>query len=56
MPPRSDIEAMDCPTVLYVIYHMVSVQTFVREMADSCFLNGAIFYSEVCIFHFFRTS
>ena len=26
MPPRSDIEAMDQPTVLYVIYRMVSVQ------------------------------
>ena len=26
MPPRSDIEAMDRPTVLYVIYSMVSVQ------------------------------
>ena len=26
MPLRSDIEAMDQPTVLYVIYCMVSVQ------------------------------
>ena len=26
MPPRSDIEAMDRPTVLYVIYRMVCAQ------------------------------
>ena len=26
MPPRSYIEAMDRPTVLYVLYTMVSVQ------------------------------
>ena len=26
MPPRSDIVAMDQPTILYVIYRMVSVQ------------------------------
>ena len=26
MPPRSDIEAIDLPTVLHIIYRMVSVQ------------------------------
>ena len=26
MPPRSDIEAMDRPTVLFIIYRMVSAQ------------------------------
>ena len=26
MPPRSDIEAMDLPTMLYMVYCMVSAQ------------------------------
>ena len=26
MPPRSDIEAIDQPTVLYILYSMISVQ------------------------------
>ena len=35
MQPRSDIEAMDLPTTLYIIYHMVSVQqmNILRETA-----------------------
>ena len=36
MPPRSDIEAMDQPTILYMIYRMVSVQQtfFLHETAE----------------------
>ena len=36
MAPRSDIEAMDGPTVLYVIYRMVSAQqtNLLRKMAE----------------------
>ena len=46
MPPRSDIEAMDRPTVLYVIYHMVSVQQMNRDTAEY-FRNNAFFHLEV---------
>ena len=48
MPPRSDIEAMDRPTVLYVIYRMVSAQqtNLLCEMAKH-FQRDAIFHSEV---------
>ena len=48
MLPRSDIEAMDRPTVLYVIYRMVSAQqtNLLRETAEY-FQNDAIFHSEV---------
>ena len=36
MPPRSDIEAMDQPTVLYMIYRMLSAQqtNLLCEMAE----------------------
>ena len=36
MLPRSDIEAMDQPTILYVIYRVVNAhrQTFLCETAE----------------------
>ena len=48
MPPRSDIEAMDRPTVLYVIYRMVRAQqTNILRVTAECFRSAAIFHSEV---------
>ena len=48
MLPRSDIEAMDRPTILYMIYRMVSAQqtNLLCEMAEY-FKNDAIFHFEV---------
>ena len=48
MLPRLDIEAMDRPIILYMIYCMVSAQqmNLLRETAKH-FQNDAIFHSEV---------
>ena len=48
MPPRSDIEAMDQSTILYVIYRMVSAQqtNLVHETVEH-FQNDAIFHPGV---------
>ena len=47
MPPRSDIEAMDCTTILYIIsWGVRNRQTFLRETAEH-FRKDAIFHSEV---------
>ena len=48
MSPRSDVEAMDRPTVLYVIYCMVSAQqTNLLRVTAKYFHNDAIFHSVV---------
>ena len=48
MPPRSDIEAMDQPTVLYMIYRMVSAQqTNLFALDSRTFRRDAIFHLEV---------
>ena len=48
MLPRLDIEAMDQPTILYMIHLMVSAQqtNLLRETAEH-FRKDAIFHSEV---------
>ena len=48
MLPRSDIEAMDRPTILYMIYRMVSAQqmNLLRDTVKH-FQNDAIFHLEV---------
>ena len=48
MPSRSDILAKDLPTILYMIYRMVSAQqmNLLRETAEY-FRNDANFHSEV---------
>ncbi len=46
MPPRSYIEAMDRPTVLYIIYTMVSAQQ-TNLLPENASQNDAIFAQEV---------
>ena len=47
MPPRSYIEAMDRPTVLYILYTMVSVQQ-TNLLPKKPSQNDAIFVQKVC--------
>ena len=46
MPPRSYIEAMDRPTVLYILYTMVSVQQ-TNLLPKNASRNNAIFAQKV---------
>ena len=46
MPPKSYIEAMDRPTVLYIIYTMVSEQQ-TNLLPKNALRNGAIFAQKV---------
>ena len=46
MPPRSYIEAMDRPTVLYIIYTMVSAQQ-TNLLPENALQNDAIFAQKV---------
>ena len=46
MPPRSYIEAMDRPTVLYILYTMVSVQQ-TNLLYKNASRNDAIFAQKV---------
>ena len=46
MPPRSYIEAMDRPTVLYILYTMVSVQQ-TNLLPKNASRNDAIFAQKV---------
>ena len=43
MPPRSDIEAIDQPTMLYILYSMVSVQQ-TSPLSKNAWQNDAIFH------------
>ena len=48
MLPRLDIEAMDLPNILYMIYRMVSAQqTNLFAWDAKYFQHDAIFHSEV---------
>ena len=42
MPPRSDIEAIYQPTVLYILYSTISVQQM-NLLPENTFKNDAIF-------------
>ena len=42
MPPRSDIEAIDRPTVLYILYSMISAQQ-ANLLPENASQNAAIF-------------
>ena len=46
MPPRSYIEAMDRPTVLYILYTMVSAQQM-NLLPKNASRNDAIFAQKV---------
>ena len=46
MPPRSYIEAMDLPTVLYILYTMVSAQ-HMNLLPKTASRNDAIFAQKV---------
>ena len=46
MPPRSYIEAMDRPTVLYILYTMVSAQQ-TNLLPKNASRNDAIFAQKV---------
>ena len=46
MPPRSYIEGMDRPTVLYILYTMVSVQQ-ANLLPENASRNDAIFAQKV---------
>ena len=46
MPPRSYIEAMDRPTVLYILYTMVSAQQ-TNLLPKNALRNDAIFAQKV---------
>ena len=46
MPPRSYIEAMDQPTVLYILYTMVSAQQ-TNLLPKNASRNNAIFAQKV---------
>ena len=50
MPLRSDVEAIDQPTVLYILYSMVSVQQ-TNLLHENASQNNAIFpKSRYCIY------
>ncbi len=56
MPPRSYIEGMDWPTVLYILYTMVSAQQ-TNLLPENASQNDAIFtqkvyqiYATTCIY------
>ena len=42
MPPRSDIEAIDRPTVLYILYSMISAQQ-TNLLPENGSKNDAVF-------------
>ena len=46
MPPRSYIEVMDRPTILYILYTMVSVQQ-TNLLPENASQNDAIFAQKV---------
>ena len=46
MPPRSYIEVMDRPTILYILYTMVSVQQ-TNLLPENALQNDAIFAQKV---------
>ena len=56
MPPRSDIEAMDRPTVLYVIYRMVSAQQTNLSVCDGRILSKRRHFLLGGLFPLYRTS
>ena len=56
MPLRSDIEAMNRPTVLYVIYRMVSVEQTNLSARDGQIFPKRRHFSLRGLHHIYRTS